>query len=234
VRRQAIQPLRISEQHHAHFSRKRRNANHFATTSLMGNMCRNDSEQRSEDLHWSLTYLQGTIHQAVDSIHSISREPDTMTAAAASDSGSSQVCFVQTSDQRKLDSPNSDRRKRRPKEPHTAQGYPRINLGHPQYRDYATSNIDPSELDRPSRSRRRGGAASKFQYVLHQMIEDAESHAFDDIICWLGHGRAWRVVHPERFVKNVMPKYFPQTKYANVRDSCFRPVFRCVCDSSHY
>jgi hypothetical protein len=44
------------------------------------------------------------------------------------------------------------------------------------------------------------------------MLEDAEPHACSDVIAWLAHGRAWKVFNQDRFIKEIMPKYFRQTK----------------------
>lgn len=35
----------------------------------------------------------------------------------------------------------------------------------------------------------------------------------DDIICWMPHGRSWKVLNQKKFVKKVMPNYFAHNNY---------------------
>lgn len=51
----------------------------------------------------------------------------------------------------------------------------------------------------------------KFQRLLDKF--DAEGDT--DVISWLSHGRAFLVRDPDRFTKEIMPKYFNQTKYSS-------------------
>src|SRR5210317_545170 len=38
---------------------------------------------------------------------------------------------------------------------------------------------------------------------------------YNDIICWLPHGRAWRVQQQERFEAEVLPKFFQHQKFSS-------------------
>jgi hypothetical protein len=188
-------------------------------------MCRNENEQGCinsplEDPPLNLLHLHQTIHHAVASIASTHQHREFMTAAAASDShsASSQVAAPDLTESElgplvaeisHRESPGS--KKARQRGPKTARGLPRIGPGH-VYVDYASVNVDPSELERPRLPSSRGGASSTFPRVLHQMLEDAEPHACSDVIAWLAHGRAWKVFNQDRFIKEIMPKYFRQTK----------------------
>jgi HSF-type DNA-binding len=47
-------------------------------------------------------------------------------------------------------------------------------------------------------------------YVLrvHDMLEEAESQKFADIVSWQNHGRAFKIHSPEKFYEEILPKYF--------------------------
>jgi hypothetical protein len=183
-------------------------------------MCWNDNGKGCfnsfpDDASLRLLYLQQTIHQAVASIHSM-----TASAEADSNSASSQISpaagpKLSEVDQLSLEFPyraSSGAVKSRQRETKTAGEFLRNTLANHDYIDYASVDVDPSELERPRQSKSRGGASSTFPLVLHQMLEDAETHGFSDIIAWLPHGRAWKVVNQDRFIKEVMPQFFRQTK----------------------
>uniref|UniRef100_A0A7S4AJY1 HSF-type DNA-binding domain-containing protein n=1 Tax=Pseudo-nitzschia australis TaxID=44445 RepID=A0A7S4AJY1_9STRA len=68
----------------------------------------------------------------------------------------------------------------------------------------------------------KGGVATPFPYKLHIMLEamEAEAARGDDtggnsIVCWQPHGKAFKVHKPRRFVEEIMPHFFNQTKYAS-------------------
>jgi HSF-type DNA-binding len=52
-----------------------------------------------------------------------------------------------------------------------------------------------------------------FAQKVHHMLEDAANN--HDMIAWLPHGRAWRVLRPTDFERNVMPTYFGHSRYSN-------------------
>jgi hypothetical protein len=52
-----------------------------------------------------------------------------------------------------------------------------------------------------------------FPIVLHALLEQAEQQCYDTIISWQYHGRAFLVHDPERFVNDVMPHFFLQTRF---------------------
>lgn len=52
----------------------------------------------------------------------------------------------------------------------------------------------------------------KFPAKLYRILETPE---FNDIICWLPHGRSWRVLQQERFEKEVLPTFFRHGRYAS-------------------
>jgi hypothetical protein len=55
-----------------------------------------------------------------------------------------------------------------------------------------------------------------FPDVLYQMLEDAEREGWDDVIHWMPHGRSIRVPLKDRFVSEILPRYFKdQTKWSS-------------------
>jgi hypothetical protein len=52
-----------------------------------------------------------------------------------------------------------------------------------------------------------------FPDILFQMLQDSEDEGFSGVVCWLSGGTSFKVFEPKRFVLEVMPKYFRQTKY---------------------
>lgn len=51
-----------------------------------------------------------------------------------------------------------------------------------------------------------------FPCKLHKILSTPE---FSDIICWLPHGRSWRVQQRPRFEKEVLPLFFQHGKYSS-------------------
>ena len=49
-----------------------------------------------------------------------------------------------------------------------------------------------------------------FPQKLHLILS---SGGHDDVISWLEDGKSWRVHNKERFIDEVMPKYFKSTKW---------------------
>lgn len=55
-----------------------------------------------------------------------------------------------------------------------------------------------------------------FPDTLFKMLEDAEREGWDDVIHWMPHGRSIRVSQKERFVSDILPRYFSdQTKWSS-------------------
>mmetsp|Transcript_20123 Transcript_20123/g.38154 ORF Transcript_20123/g.38154 Transcript_20123/m.38154 type:complete len:446 (+) Transcript_20123:112-1449(+) len=61
----------------------------------------------------------------------------------------------------------------------------------------------------------KGGIAFPFPSVLHAMLERSDHEGFDDIVSWQPHGRAFIVHSPTRFVNEIMPLFFRQTRFAS-------------------
>ena len=75
------------------------------------------------------------------------------------------------------------------------------------YRDFSTHNIT-CDLTLSKRS------TTNFPAKLHLIISDP---ANADIITWMPHGRSWKILDQYRLMKEVVSKYFVQTKYESFR-----------------
>lgn len=80
---------------------------------------------------------------------------------------------------------------------------PYIDVSH-----MADPNPDDSILRRT-----RGGVSEPFPEKLHRMLAEAEKSDLSDVVSFYSHGRAFGVHDMERFVSEVMPKYFKQSKW---------------------
>ena len=54
-----------------------------------------------------------------------------------------------------------------------------------------------------------------FPLRLQRMLDKLEADGNSDIVSWCPHGRAFVVHDPDRFVTELMPVYFNQTKYSS-------------------
>ncbi|KAG7349189.1 HSF-type DNA-binding protein [Nitzschia inconspicua] len=50
--------------------------------------------------------------------------------------------------------------------------------------------------------------ADNYILRIHDMLEEAQSKKFCDVISWQNHGRAFKIHQPERFYSEILPKYF--------------------------
>lgn len=60
-----------------------------------------------------------------------------------------------------------------------------------------------------------GGVAEPFPEKLFRILTLTEENGWTDIISFLPHGRAFFVRDPDRFVTEIMPQYFQQTKWSS-------------------
>jgi hypothetical protein len=80
--------------------------------------------------------------------------------------------------------------------------------------------FDASSLDDPdegtlSNRRTRGGVTEPFPEKLHRMLRETLEIGKTDIISFYPHGRAFGIHHPERFCREIMPKYFKQSRLSS-------------------
>lgn len=59
------------------------------------------------------------------------------------------------------------------------------------------------------------GAQVSFPLKLQRILDKLESEGRTDVISWLSHGRAFLVKDSQRFVDEIMPVYFNQSKYSS-------------------
>uniref|UniRef100_A0A7S1UYS0 HSF-type DNA-binding domain-containing protein n=1 Tax=Grammatophora oceanica TaxID=210454 RepID=A0A7S1UYS0_9STRA len=78
----------------------------------------------------------------------------------------------------------------------------------------ASTLEDPDPIALANR-RTRGGVTEPFPEKLHRMLRDAEKNGQTDIICWFPHGRAFAIKSTGRFVAEIMPKYFKQSRLSS-------------------
>lgn len=76
----------------------------------------------------------------------------------------------------------------------------------------ALKDPDPSLFER---RRTRGGVTEPFPEKLHRMLRELEETGNADIISFFSHGRAFGVHKPEKFVNEVLPKWFKQTRLSS-------------------
>jgi len=80
-----------------------------------------------------------------------------------------------------------------------------------------TAYFDASTLEDPDEAtianrRTRGGVTEPFPEKLHRLLKDCEERGECDVISFCPHGRAFTVHHVERFCREVMPRYFKQSR----------------------
>jgi hypothetical protein len=73
---------------------------------------------------------------------------------------------------------------------------------------------DPDPVSMANR-RARGGVSEPFPEKLHRLLADVEKEGKADIIGFLPHGRAFILRDPGRFVSEVMPGYFKQSRLSS-------------------
>jgi HSF-type DNA-binding len=78
----------------------------------------------------------------------------------------------------------------------------------------ASTLSDPDEATLANR-RTRGGVTEPFPEKLHRLLDDCEERGETEVISFLPHGRAFIVHHVERFCREVMPRYFKQSRLSS-------------------
>jgi HSF-type DNA-binding len=87
-----------------------------------------------------------------------------------------------------------------------------------RYRDFSHVDENDAELDGDipaATPTNRGNSESsirvqKFPVKLYAILAQKEFH---DIICWMPHGRSWKVLKPSMFESLVMPLFFEYSNY---------------------
>lgn len=76
-----------------------------------------------------------------------------------------------------------------------------------RYKDFAAEAFIPSDAPYDA-----DAAAMHFPSQLHRMLTRAEEDGYGDVCAWRPHGRAFKILDRETFVKKVMPQYFKQVR----------------------
>lgn len=80
---------------------------------------------------------------------------------------------------------------------------------------FDASNLkDPDPVLMANR-RARGGVTEPFPEKLHRMLREVEETGEGIIVSFFPHGRAFAVHNPTRFVSEIMPKYFRQSRLSS-------------------
>ena len=72
----------------------------------------------------------------------------------------------------------------------------------------ASSTTDPA----PDTRRNRGGVTEPFPEKLHRMLDGVEREGLSDVVSFFSHGRAFAIHKPRRFVSEIMPRFFRQSR----------------------
>jgi hypothetical protein len=83
-------------------------------------------------------------------------------------------------------------------------------------RGKSTRHVDVSVMPDPEEDvdqrHLRGGVAEPFPEKLHRMLREAQDSGKGDIVSFYSHGRGFGIHDPEKFVEEILPTYFKQSK----------------------
>jgi hypothetical protein len=95
--------------------------------------------------------------------------------------------------------------------------YPGMPHGFPvsggDYYSDASGMMDPP----PDTRRNRGGVTEPFPEKLHRCLNTCERDGRGDVFSFFSHGRAFSIHKPRRFVADIMPRFFRQTKLTSFK-----------------
>ncbi len=74
------------------------------------------------------------------------------------------------------------------------------------YHDYSSYIEDGGTVERHKKSDRN------FPALLHSILSDEQ---YSHMIAWMPHGRAWKVQDKELLMREAVPSFFGQSKYAS-------------------
>jgi hypothetical protein len=64
----------------------------------------------------------------------------------------------------------------------------------------------------PDPRRNRGGVSEPFPEKLHRMLDTVEREGLSEVVGFFSHGRAFAIHKQRRFVNDIMPRFFRQSK----------------------
>lgn len=110
------------------------------------------------------------------------------------------------------------------------------------YRDFLFEDLAKikNELNMSDGKRKgpRGGVTDPFPSRLHEMLEDTFADGQDHIISWQVHGRCFIIKDYDVFARELLPKFFRQTKFSSFKRQMnlygFRKVLSGTDCGSYY
>lgn len=79
--------------------------------------------------------------------------------------------------------------------------------------NYSSTGSSHSDVDEDGDDGNLVNQSVPFPWKLHEMLDIAEKENFTNIVSWLPDHKSFKVYQTETFVRDIMPKYFRQTKY---------------------
>jgi hypothetical protein len=79
-------------------------------------------------------------------------------------------------------------------------------------RDYVDVSVMPDPEEDIDQRHLRGGVAEPFPEKLHRMLLESKASGRGDIVSFYFHGRGFGIHDPEKFVEEILPEYFKQSK----------------------
>lgn len=86
-----------------------------------------------------------------------------------------------------------------------------MNKQSPELQKKLMQQLQDASLTQSKRKERTPSTMS-FPVKLFKILSDPK---FSEYICWLPHGRAWRVLKPKPFEDDVIPQFFRSDRYAS-------------------
>eukprot|EP00934_Nitzschia_sp_Nitz4_P001035 Nitzschia sp. Nitz4//scaffold6_size259037//139739//140719//NITZ4_001083-RA/size259037-processed-gene-0.21-mRNA-1//1//CDS//3329556920//1035//frame0 len=70
-----------------------------------------------------------------------------------------------------------------------------------------------SDMNKERSSKVNKEVRQPFPCKVYEMLEDADSKGFSDVVAWNKEGNGFMVHNKDRFTKEIVPKYYNQTRY---------------------
>jgi hypothetical protein len=83
---------------------------------------------------------------------------------------------------------------------------------HGKSTQYVDVSVMPDPEDETNQRHLRGGVAEPFPEKLHRMLAEVQAAGEEDVVSFYSHGRAFGIHDPDKFVEDILPKYFKQSK----------------------
>ena len=101
----------------------------------------------------------------------------------------------------------------------------------PVYKDYSHVLPDKRNPAESLSARSVAGKEPTFPVKLHIILSTPE---FQTIICWLPHGRSWRIIQQKAFEERIIPLFFRHGRYSSFARQVNGWGFRRVTHGSDY